>query len=212
MNGYNARPIPAETLFIDLKTPRFLTPEDLTERWKVQSLAVTISRFAVEDTWPSMKDIDPQTKKPKVKEATVMYFKTRTGDEYPRGMMIDAKENRDALREATGAKTVADCIGKRITITLGEFRKKPVLRISPTPPTQKPAAQAQPIKNAPAQIEPRLTEITAKAETDFLVAFSDLTKAAGLDSAQVQDILREHGGDYQATFTKIAEQYAVVIG
>lgn len=210
MNQYNSRPLSPDTLFMDLKTPRFLTPEDLTERWKVQSVDVEISRFTVEDTWPSMKDIDPATKKPKVKEATVMYFKsTKTGQEYSRGMMIDAKENRDALKEATGAKTVGDLIGKRVTIIVGEFRKKPVLRISPTPP----ASNGQ-VKRAetPTDAGPRLREINAKYGADPLVAFSDLTKAAGLDSATVQAILRECSGDYDEAFKRIAGQYAAVIG
>jgi hypothetical protein len=59
---------------------------------------------------------------------------------------------------------------------------------------------------------PRLQAIIEKAKEDSLVAFSELRKAAGLDSAQVQEILRECGGDYDEAFKKIATQYAEIIG
>ena len=209
MNGFNSRPIPNDTLFMDLKTPRFLVVEDLTERWKIQSMDVEIFRFAIEDTWPSMKDIDPDTKKPKVKEATVMYFKsTKTGKEYPRGMMIDAKENRDALQAATKAKTVGDMIGKRITIYVGEWRKKPVLRISPTPPAATPSQAALAKTNGHTS---RLDQLKETAKTDVIVAYSELCKAVGLDQAASNAVLRESGGDLDAAFNKLAEQYREVL-
>ena len=78
----------------------------------------------------------------------------------------------------------------------------------------KPQVQAQqPVKNDPKSIVgPLLNEIKRTYQQDPIVGFSDLTKAAGLDSATVQAILKEFGGDYDATFNKIAEDYAVVIG
>jgi hypothetical protein len=219
MTSYNTRPVPNDTLFMDLKTPRFLDVEDLTERWKIQSLDVEISRLAYEDTGPSMQDIDPATKKPRVKEATVLYFKSKTGKEYPRGMMIDAKENRDALRAATKAKTAGDLIGKRITIMVGEWRKKKVLRISPTPPAAvapKPA-QAQAPANGHNQPQPiegqsRLYTLTQQSQVDLITAYTELWKAAGLTNEEAQATLKECGFDMNAAFNKIAVQYAPVIG
>lgn len=223
-NSYNQKPIPDETLFMDLRTPRFITPEDLITRWKVQSLAVTITRVVKEDTIPSNKDIDPATRKPRVTQANVMYFLSKTGDEYPRGMIIDSKEVRDAIQKATGAMTVGDLKGKRITITIGEYRDRPVLRVSPRPPTEKQTAarrttQAPPPKppthNKPEPVQsdsPALARLKELAESDMITAYSNLWKAAGLDNAEQAEILQDCGGDFDAAFEKIASDYAYMIG
>lgn len=135
-------------------------------------------------------------------------------------------------------KIILRLVGKQKVLSLNKTRTSQMIDITGTPDFErwagteimiKPGKQsgkdtvvieapaAKPV-NQPAKVEEkqahgaRLKEIKAKAGTDFLVAFSDLTKAAGLDSATVQDILRECGGDYQVAFDKIAAQYAAVIG
>src|SRR5512138_2557986 len=122
------RPVSDDTLLFDLHPSRFLRPEDLTERWNVESVTVTICRLAWEETIPNPRDLDPETKEPRVVEQPVLFFKTKSGKEFPRGLLIAAKENLDALKSATGATTAGDVLGKRITIKLGVHKKKPVLR------------------------------------------------------------------------------------
>jgi hypothetical protein len=208
----NAKPVSPDTLIDDLNPSRFLKPSDLTERWHVQSLAVTILRIAEEDTWPSMNDIDPNTRKPKVRRAFVLYFKNRDGGEFPRGMLISAGENVTALKAATGAKTVGEMIGKRITIIVGEFRHKPVLRISPETPAA-PAAPAvsTPKNNGNAQPKHTLASLQELIKTDVIVAYSEITKMAGLDQPTAQAILRECLGDFETAFNKITEQYKEIL-
>src|ERR687892_1586297 len=123
-NGNKSKPIPPDTLIFDLNPSRFLRPEDLIERWKVERMAITICRLAWEETTPSAQDIDPQTRKPKVVDSPVLYFKTKSGKEFPRGVLVSAKENLNALKAATGAKTAGELIGKRITIFVSEHKKK----------------------------------------------------------------------------------------
>ena len=208
----NARPVPGDTLIDDLNPSRFLKPADLTERWHVQSLTVTILRIAEEDTWPSMNDIDPITRKPKVKRAYVLYFKNRDGGEFPRGMLISASENVTALKAATGAKTVGEMIGKRITIIVGEFRHKPVLRISPETPAAPAAHTASaPKNNGNSQPKHTLASLQELIKTDVIVAYSEICKMASLDQATGAAILRECLGDFETAFKKITEQYKEVL-
>jgi hypothetical protein len=124
------------TLLDDLHPSRFLKVADLLERWKVQSLTVTISRMTTEETIPQPNDIDPATRKPRVIMQPVLYFKTKTGDEFPRGYLLSAQVDVVSLKAATGAATVGDLIDKRITITVGEHKRKAVLRISPNKPQE----------------------------------------------------------------------------
>lgn len=209
----NVRPVPADTLIDDLNPSRFLRPTDLTERWKVQSLTVTISRVTEEDTWPRMNDIDPATKKPKVKRAYVLYFNSRGGGEFPRGMLISANENVTALKAATGAKTVGEMIGKRITIIVGEFRKQPVLRISPETPAAAAPTSVTPKPNGNGQTEHKttVTQLREKLQVDSIVAYSEIYKMAGIDQPTAQAILRECGGSFEDAFNKIAENYKEVL-
>jgi len=102
---------------------------------------VTISRLVSEETVPNPKDLDPDTRdernprgKPRVVVAPVLYFKTKAGAEFPRGMLLGARINITNLRLATGARTVGELIDKRITIQAGEHKGKPALRIAPEPP------------------------------------------------------------------------------
>jgi hypothetical protein len=208
----NAKPVPPDTLIDDLNPSRFLKPTDLTERWHVQSLTVTISRLSYEDTWPSMQDIDPRTRKPKVKVAPVLYFNSKNGGEFPRGMLLGAGENITALKAATGARTVGEMVGKRITIIVGEFRHKPVLRISPeTPPAASTPAAVRSNGNEQAS-KPSLADLREQLKTgDVIVAYSGITKMAGIDQPTAQAILRECLGDFETAFDKIAEQYAKVL-
>jgi hypothetical protein len=128
--------IPPNVLIDDLKPSRFLKVTDLVDRWKVPQLIVTVSRLAYEETIPVAKEIDPGTRKPKGVLAPVLYFLDKHGNQYPRGMILGARINTQSLKQATGAKTVGELIGKKITIMVGEHKSQPVLRISPTPPTE----------------------------------------------------------------------------
>ncbi len=125
--------IPNTERLDDLHPARFLRASDLLERWKVQSLTVTISRYTREETIPNPKDIDPSTNKPKVIMQPVLYFISKDGSEFPRGYLVSAKADVEALKQATKAETVGETIGKQIKIIVGEHRKKEVLRIDPTP-------------------------------------------------------------------------------
>lgn len=126
--------IPGTVMIDDLKPFRFLKPQDLMDRWHVESLVVTISRLATEETIPSAKDIDPATRKPRVVMAPVLYFLDKHGREYPRGMILGARCNVQALKTATGARVVGDLLGKKITIMVGEHKGAACLRIDPNPP------------------------------------------------------------------------------
>ena len=121
----NAQPIPADMLLDDFHTARFLKPADLLDRWHVQQINVTISRLTFETVMP----------KPDQKETKpVLYFKTKAGGEFPRGYLLGSKADIESLKSSTGATTAGGVIGRRITITVGEYRNNAVLRISPIPP------------------------------------------------------------------------------
>lgn len=126
-------PIPPATLLDDLHPARFLKPADLLDRWHVQALVVTISRMTHEDTIPQPKDIDSATHKPRVVIQPVLYFATKTGAEFPRGYLLSAGVDVESLKSSTGARTVGELAGKKITITVGEHKHNAVLRISPQP-------------------------------------------------------------------------------
>ena len=130
----NAQPIQPNTLLDDLHPKRFLQVSDLLERWNVQQLTVTISRMMSEETVPNPKDVDPQTNKPRVVMQPVLYFKTKTGTEFPRGYLVSAQVDVESLKSATSARTAGEVIGKKIIITVGEHRKQAVLRIAPVAP------------------------------------------------------------------------------
>jgi hypothetical protein len=145
-------PIPPATLLDDLHPKRFLQVSDLLDRWHVQSLVVLISRMIYEETIPNPRDLDPATAdqrnpkgKPRVVVQPVLYFQAKTGAEFPRGYLLSAGVDVESLKAATGARTVGDLVGKRITITVGEYKHQAVLRISP-----QPAQPAQPAAEKPA--------------------------------------------------------------
>ena len=129
----NAQPIQPNTLLDDLHPKRFLQVSDLLERWKVQSITAAISRMTTEETIPVPSDIDPETRKPRIVMQPVFYFLTKAGVEWPAGYLLSSKIDVQSLKAATQAQTVGDLIGKRITITVGEHKRKAVLRISPEP-------------------------------------------------------------------------------
>lgn len=123
-----------KTPLMDLHPSRFLKVEDLSIRWKVQQLTVTISKITSEETIPNASDIDPATKKPRVIMQPVLYFQTKTGAPFPRGYLLSAQVDVASLMSACKAETVGDVIGKKINIYIGEHKRKPVLRISPDAP------------------------------------------------------------------------------
>lgn len=129
-----AQPIAPNTLLDDLHPSRFLKVADLTERWKVAQLTVTISRMTSEETVPNPREIDPETRKPRIVMQPVLYFLTRQGGEFPRGYLLSAGVDVESLKAATGAKTTGELIGKQIIIHVGEHKGKAVLRIAPTAP------------------------------------------------------------------------------
>jgi len=137
--------IPQNTLLDDLHPARFLKVTDLTDRWKVAQVTVTISRMTTEETIPNPSDVDPATRKPRVVMQPVLYFlqKPTKGienisqpPEFPRGYLLSAAIDVQSLKTATQAQTVGELIGKRITIVLGEHKRKAVLRISPNKPIE----------------------------------------------------------------------------
>jgi len=116
--------LPADTLLMDLQPTRFLKVQDLTERWKVREITVTIDSITKEEVEPKpgQKEVQP-----------VLYFKTKAGPVYPQGFILAAQVNVKALASATGARTIGEAIGKKIRIVIGKYRSKDVLRISPEP-------------------------------------------------------------------------------
>lgn len=133
----NAKPIPPETPLDDLHPSRFLKVSDLLDRWKVRQVTVTINKVQMEDTIPNPQDLDITTAddrnprgKPRVVSQPVLYFATRDGATFPRGYLLSAKVDIESIKTATDARTVGDLAGKRITIIVGEHRRKAVLRIS----------------------------------------------------------------------------------
>ena len=134
----NAQPIDPNTQIDDLHPARFLKPADLIDRWKVQSITVTIAAFQWESTVPNPRDIDPATRKPREVTQPVLYFRTKSGDTFPRGYLLSSKYDVLTLKSATNAATIGETIGKRITINLAQFKDKTVLRIDPTPPAPAP--------------------------------------------------------------------------
>lgn len=139
----NTQPIAPGTLLDDLHPSRFLKVTDLRDRWHVTSVTVTISRMTQEETVPNPKDIDEQTRKPRVVMQPVLYFRTRTkhaaiadGPEFPRGYLLSAQVDVQSLKSATRAGTVGELVGKKIVIIIGEHKKQAVLRISPLPPME----------------------------------------------------------------------------
>jgi hypothetical protein len=174
MNATNN--IPDDTLLIDLKPSRFLTVEDFTERWKVESVIVTTSRMAREETTPVKTDIDPATRKPRVVLCSVLYFLDKTGKEYPRGMLLGAKVNIQALKKSTGGTTKGEAMGKRITIQVETEMVKghntKVLRISPKAPN---------VVDQIVHEEPAATPESKPAPLNWVVAPEAPAEPAGLD-------------------------------
>jgi len=136
-----SKPVDPNTPLDDFQPARFLKASDLLERWKVQELTVTIARVMDESTIPNAKDLDPTTAdqwhpkgKPREVIQKVLYFKTKTGTEFPRGYLVSAKIDVQSLKTATKATTAGELIGKRIVIMAAEYNRQAVLRISPMPP------------------------------------------------------------------------------
>ena len=124
MTATQPHPLPANTLLDDLHPARFLKPADLLDRWKVRSIVVEVVKVQVEETEP----------KPGQKESQpVLYFKTKTGETFPRGFLLAAKVNVESIKASTGATTIGDLIGKKIKIIVGEHKGRAVLRIDPQP-------------------------------------------------------------------------------
>jgi len=63
----------------------------------------------------------------------VLYFATKSGQEFPRGYLLSAGADIQALKSSTGAHTVQDLTGKKITIKLDTWKGKAVLRIDAQP-------------------------------------------------------------------------------
>lgn len=134
------KPIDPNTPIDDLHPARFLKVSDLLERWKVQNITVEIALLQWETTIPNPKDLDPATAdqrnpKGKPREVTqpVLYFRTKSGEIFPRGYLVSSKADTESLKSATQAVKVGDMLGKRITIKVGEHRHQAVLRIDPQP-------------------------------------------------------------------------------
>lgn len=179
-----SRPVDPNTPLDDFHPSRFLKVTDLTERWKVKSITVTISRVMDEPTVPNAKDLDPATAdaknprgKPRIVMQKVFYFLTKHGTEWQSGYLLSAKADDESLKKATKAETAGELIGKRVVIIVGEYRGSPVLRISPLPPEnphletlisgQIMEGKNKPMENTSAEGDPKQTgeviEATCKA-------------------------------------------------
>lgn len=100
---------------------RFIKPADFNAWQKVQ-IEVTITRAQEEEVQP---------KPGQTEWKLVLYFTAKDGKEYPRGYLVTCKADIENLQKSTGALTIADLPGKKIAITLAEWRGAAVLRISP---------------------------------------------------------------------------------
>lgn len=135
-----SKPTDPNTPLADFHLSRFLKAQDLTKRWHIQAITVTISRVTDEATVPNPKDLDPSTadaKNPKGKPRIVIqkafYFLDKHGNEWPSAYLLSAKVDVESLENATGAQTAGELIGKRVTIRVGQHRGADVLRIDPKP-------------------------------------------------------------------------------
>jgi len=138
-----SQPVDPSTPLDDFNPSRFLKVTDLTERWKVKSITVTISRVTDEPTVPNAKDLDPTTAdtknprgKPRIVIQKAFYFLDKRGNEWKSAYLLSAKVDTQSLKTATKAETAGELIEKRVTIIVGEYNKQPVLRISPMPPME----------------------------------------------------------------------------
>ena len=130
MNDYKrsdehpSRPIQPNKSLDDLFPSRFLKPEQLIA-WKITEITVTVAQVQEElvEPKPGQKEWKP-----------VLYFRTKSGKVHPQGYLISAKVDKDSLKSATGAATIGELVGKRITIQLDSYRNQTVLRINPSPP------------------------------------------------------------------------------
>ena len=130
MNDYKrsdehpSRPIQPNKSLDDLFPSRFLKPEQLIA-WKITEITVTVAQVQEElvEPKPGQKEWKP-----------VIYFRTKSGKTHPQGYLISAKIDKDSLKTATGAQTIGELVGKRITIKLDSYRNQTVLRIDPSPP------------------------------------------------------------------------------
>jgi len=121
------KPLPPETLLVDLQPTRFIKVENL-RAWDVDSITVQIAEVRKETVEP----------KPGHKEEhPVLYFYTKTGTLYPQGFLLAANVNIMAIVSSTGAKTIGEAIGKKIKIEIGQHKNKDVLRINPEPIEEK---------------------------------------------------------------------------
>lgn len=109
-----------EKKLMDYFPSRFLRVDDLHE-WKINELSVEVTRAIEEPVQaPGMAE----------QYKLVLYFKTKTGEAYPRGYLVSAKADVEALA-SHGCLVVGDLAGKRITIFISDWRGQPVLRIKP---------------------------------------------------------------------------------
>lgn len=118
-----SRPLNPDMLIDDLFPARFLRVEQLL-RWGRTEITVEIAYLQQEEVEPrpGQKAFKP-----------VLYFRTKNGEVHPQGYLLSAKADGEALKSATGATTIGELIGKRITIKQDAWRGKAVLRIDPRP-------------------------------------------------------------------------------
>lgn len=105
----NTRPIDPKRSLTDLFPTRFLKAQQLVT-WGVNQIYVIIDSIQEEEVLPHPGE--PAEWKP------VMYFLDKNGKLHPQGYLLSAHTDVDALRSATGAETIADLVGKRVSIKL----------------------------------------------------------------------------------------------
>jgi hypothetical protein len=144
MTTPNVNPLPDSTPLDDLHPARFLKPADLLDRWKTHSIVVTVARVQMEETVPNPRDTVPDPANPSRKIARtviqpVLYFLTKTGDEFPRGYLLSAKVDIESIKTSTGAQTTGELKSRKIRIIVGEHKHSAVLRIDASPIKDNPA-------------------------------------------------------------------------
>ena len=124
-------------------------------------------------------------------------------------------------------KIVLHLAGKKKVLSLNKTRTGQMIALTGTPEIEKWAGVEIVVKpgkqsgkdtimiEAPAPDAPKTATSKPGAQEpigdDVITAYSNLCKSAGLDAETRTAILRECGGDFEAAFNKVAEQYKEIL-
>jgi len=114
------RPAPVSKALGDYFPGRFIKADDLI-RWKVNDVTVTVSNAQEEEVRPH-RNRPPDWR-------LVLYFKTKTGEQFPRGYLVSAKADIQTLKDA-GFQAVGDLLNHQLIISLADHNGQATLRLS----------------------------------------------------------------------------------